>query len=155
MLTLLLIIFILVIVGLIILGFVKDDNDVWCGVIAGLVLSSFVVVGLLVTVLVGIHNINTDKRIDAKIQLYTEENARIELMVTDAVETYLEHEYNIYDSLQGENIQTLLVAYPEINSNELVQKQIEIFVENNNQIKKLREKKADLISWKFLVYFGG
>lgn len=155
MLTLLLIIFILVIVGLTILGFVKDDNDVWCGVSAGIVLSSFVVVGLLVAVLVGIHNINTDKRIDAKIQLYTEENARIELMVTDAVETYLEHEYNIYDSLQGENIQTLLVAYPEINSNELVQKQIEIFVENNNQIKKLREKKADLISWKFLVYFGG
>ena len=155
MLTLLLIIFILVIVGLIILGFVKDDGDVWCGVGVGLFLSSFVVVGLLIAVLIGVHNINTDKRIDAKIQLYTEENARIELMVTDAVETYLEHEYNIYDSLQGENIQTLLVAYPEINSNELVQKQIEIFVENNNQIKKLREKKADLISWKFLVYFGG
>lgn len=155
MLTLLLIIFILVMVGLTILGFVKDNGDVWCGVCAGLVLSSFVVVGLLIAVLIGVHNINTDKRIDAKIQLYTEENARIELMVTDAVETYLEHEYNIYDSLQGENIQTLLVAYPEINSNELVQKQIEIFVENNNQIKKLREKKADLISWKFLVYFGG
>lgn len=155
MLTLLLIIFILVIVGLIVLGFVKDADGVWCGVTVCSVFLSFVVVGLLVAVLIGVHDINTDKRIDAKIQLYTEENARIELMVTDAVETYLEHEYNIYDSLQGENIQTLLVAYPEINSNELVQKQIEIFVENNNQIKKLREKKADLISWKFLVYFGG
>ena len=112
-------------------------------------------IAAVITLCVGIVKINSAKKIDAKIEMYSTENAKIETQITEAVEKYLEHELNIYDSLQGEDIQTLLVVYPELNSNELVKKQIEIFVENNQQIKKLKNKKLNINTWKFVVYFGG
>ena len=102
----------------------------------------------------GVCNLAESKIIDTKIEMYVEENTKIESNVTTTVEKYLEHEFNIFDSLKGEDIQTLLVVYPEINSNELVKKQIEIFVENNNKIKELKEQKLNIEVWKFWVYFG-
>lgn len=99
-------------------------------------------------------NLAESRIIDAKIEMYVEENTNIETNVTTAVEKYLEHEFNTFDSLQGEDIQTLLVVYPEINSNELVKRQVEIFVENNNKIKELKEQKLNIEVWKWWVYFG-
>lgn len=108
----------------------------------------------VIVMIVGGVIISKNKTIDAKITMYLEENARIETMVTTTVEKYLEHELNIFDDLQGEDIQTLLVVYPEINSNELVKRQIEIFVENNQKIKDLKTKKLNIPVWRFWVYFG-
>ena len=104
--------------------------------------------------IVGIYNLAESRIIDRKIEMYIEENTTIETNVTATVEKYLEHEFNIFDSLLGEDIQTLLVVYPEINSNELVKKQVEIFVENNNKIKELKEDKLNIEVWKWWVYFG-
>lgn len=108
----------------------------------------------VIVMIVGGVTISKNKTIDAKITMYLEENARIETMVTTTVEKYLEHELNIFDDLQGEDIQTLLVVYPEINSNELVKRQVEIFVENNQKIKDLKTKKLNIPVWRFWVYFG-
>lgn len=107
-----------------------------------------------IAIIVGAVDLSQGRIIDNKIAMYQEENARIETTVTTTVEKYLEHEYQIFDSLQGEDIQTLLVVYPEINSNELVKRQVEIFVENNNKIKELKEQKLNIEVWKFWVYFG-
>lgn len=108
----------------------------------------------VIVMIVGGVIISKCKTIDAKITMYAEENTRIETMVTTTVEKYLEHELNIFDSLQGEDIQTLLVVYPEINSNELVKRQVEIFVENNDKIKELKIQKLNIEVWRFWVYFG-
>lgn len=102
----------------------------------------------------GICNLAKSRIIDTKIEMYVEENTNIETNVTTTVEKYLEYEYNIFNNLQGEDIQTLLVVYPEINSNELVKRQVEIFVENNNKIKELKEQKLNIEVWKWWVYFG-
>ena len=119
-------------------------------------LTSVVVGALLLAVMIcGCVNILLEKQTDRKIVMYTEENTKIEQQVTQTVEKYLEHELNIYESLQGEDIQTLLVVYPEINSNELVKRQIEVFIENNNKIKELKESKLAIPTWKFVIYFGG
>ena len=109
---------------------------------------------IAIIMIVGGVIISQNRIIDTKIEMYVEENTNIETSVTTTVEKYLEHEFNIFDSLQGENIQTLLVVYPEINSNELVKKQIEIFVENNNKIRQLKEQKLNIEVWKWWVYFG-
>ena len=109
---------------------------------------------LIFPFLIGLISVVKAPIIDQKIEMYIEENASIELSVTTTVEKYLEHEFQIFDSLQGEDIQTLLVVYPEINSNELVKKQIEIFVDNNNKIKELKEDKLNIEVWKWWVYFG-
>lgn len=155
MLTLLFVIgLVLVFIGLIIGKKSRDEFEQplpWVNIVLGGVIA-FVCIILLIE---GGVTLSQGRVIDNKIAMYQEENTRIETTVTTTVEKYLEHEYQIFDSLQGEDIQTLLVVYPEINSNELVKRQVEIFVENNNKIKELKEQKLNIEVWKFWVYFGG
>lgn len=120
----------------------------------GIVLGFIVWLTSAICMIIGGVSISNLRVIDDKITMYTEENIKIETTVTNTVEKYLEHELNIFENLQGEDIQTLLVVYPEINSNELVKRQIEIFVENNNKIKALKEDKLNIQVWQFWVYFG-
>lgn len=151
-----LIIFLLIGLGLLISGlyvhFSYDDDSPYgyIGSIFGGLLSlvSFIVL------LVGGVTISKGRVIDQKITMYEEENARIEYNITESVEKYLEHEYNIYDSLQGDNIEVLLVAYPQIKSDTLVEKQLEIFISNNDKIKQLKEERLNIQVWRFWVYFG-
>ena len=44
--------------------------------------------------------------------------------------------------------------YPELKSNELVAKQLEIYTANNEQIKKLKAEQANLSTSKWWLYFG-
>lgn len=120
----------------------------------GSLFGGFMTLAVIIVMIVGGVKVSRDKTIDTRILMYQEENIKIETMVTTTVEKYLEHELNIFDSLQGEDIQTLLVVYPEINSNELVKRQVEIFIENNNNIKALKEEKLNIQVWRFWVYFG-
>ena len=120
----------------------------------GIVIGGLGTLICIFTIISGVISISKDKIIDEKITMYLEENTKIETSITETVEKYLEHELNIFDNLEGEDIQTLLVAYPEINSNELVKKQVEIFVENNDKIKQLKEEKLNIKFWRFWVYFG-
>lgn len=129
-----------------------DNEETAYGILAMLIV---LFIAILIPLFVGIVQINSAKKINAQIAMYAEENAKIESQVTTAVEKYLEHEFNVYESLQGESLETLVIAYPELNSNELVKKQVEIFVENNKQIKKLKNKKLNINTWRFIVYFGG
>lgn len=130
------------------------DEDAVVGWGVGTMLSGICFFVLIIAIICGATQLATSKKIDAKIEMYTEENTKIELAITETVEKYLEHEYKIFDSLQGEDIQTLLVVYPEINSNELVKHQMEIFITNNDKIKQLKNDKINLSTWKFLIYFG-
>lgn len=128
-----------------------DENPLsYIMIILG-VLGLIVVVSAVVT---GVYETSQEDVIDAKIEMYIEENTNIEQSVTETVEQYLEHEFEIFDGLHGEDIQTLLVVYPQINSNELVKKQIEIFTNNNAKIKELKEQKLNIDVWKFWLYFG-
>lgn len=150
MLILLFIIFLATGITFSVLGNVQDEESWFFCSIAPYVVS----ITAFIAIIVGAADLSQGRVIDNKIAMYQEENARIETTVTTTVEKYLEHEYQIFDSLQGEDIQTLLVVYPEINSNELVKRQVEIFVENNNKIKELKEQKLNIEVWKFWVYFG-
>lgn len=132
------------------LGVIRDEEGWFYGSVA----PYFISIILLIAIVLGAVDLSQGRVIDNKISMYQEENTRIETTVTTTVEKYLEHEYQIFDSLQGEDIQTLLVVYPEINSNELVKRQVEIFVENNNKIKELKEQKLNIEVWKFWVYFS-
>lgn len=153
-----LIIFLLISLGLFISGLLiyrlteYGDENPYSYI--GMLFGGLATLAVVIVMIVGGVIVSKDKTIDRKIAMYQEENIKIETQVTTTVEKYLEHEYQIFDSLQGEDIQTLLVVYPEINSNELVKRQVEIFVENNNKIKKLKEEKLNIEVWRFWVYFG-
>ena len=120
----------------------------------GIVLGTLIMLASFVTIIVGSVYISKSRTINDKIAMYEEENTRIESSVTQAVEKYLEHEQNIFDDLQGADISTLLVVYPEINGNDLVKKQIEIYVSNNDKVRKLKNDKLNIDVWRFWVYFG-
>ena len=152
-----LIVFLVIAIGLCILGVLtskptEDDNTDMSFVC--FCIGFGIIIFLIIPFFIGIINLSKGRIIDQKIEMYIEENTKIETSVTTTVEKYLEHEFNIFDTLQGEDIQTLLVVYPEINSNELVKKQVEIFVENNNMIKQLKEEKLNIKIWRWWVYFG-
>lgn len=142
-----LILLILMIVGLILDwngsggGFVLIISAVSCGVIA---------VAALIVCLV-----NYPFGIEKKLQMYEEENLNIEAKVKETVQAYMNYEKDIYTNLvESENLETLLIKYPELNSNELVKAQIETYKENSNKIKKLKEANIIKPTLAWWLYFG-
>ena len=102
---------------------------------------SFVLAGLVA---------NYPYNVNKKISMYEEENTRIEEKVKNSVLAYQEHEKDTYiELINNADLETLLIAYPDLKSNELVKMEIETYIENNKQIKKLKAKAIDkeLIGW--------
>lgn len=95
------------------------------------------------------------KTIDAKIEMYQEENTKIEMQIAESVKNYQQYETDIIEDVTKENAITLVTLYPELKADELIIKQIEVYVENNTQIKYLKEDKINLNLIKWWLYFGG
>ena len=95
------------------------------------------------------------RNIDEKLNMYQEENQSIELKVKETVKAYIDYEEENYKNLvETADITTLLIKYPELNSNELVKYEIEIYKSNNDRIKELKEKQIDRASYNWWLYFG-
>lgn len=92
--------------------------------------------------------------------MYEEENNNIQNSVSQIVESYKNYEQNTYsESLKNidtnnTDIIVLTQLYPELKSNEMVNKQIDIYQENNNKIKGLKEEKINNEIAKWWLYFG-
>lgn len=93
--------------------------------------------------------------IDDRIEMYQEENARIEQQIADVVEQYQKYETDIFMEVAPESAVSMVALYPELKSDSLVQAQIEVYVANNNMIKDLKDRqiKGDVYRW--WLYFGG
>lgn len=147
MATLLLIIFIVITIFLVIIN--DWDYEIFTVVtLAGAVLS-----GIVVLILLFSYPFNVDKKID----MYMQENAEIEQKVKATVQAYTDYEQETYKNLiESADLQILLIKYPELNSNELVKKEIEIYVSNNDKIKSLKEQRIDkkLIGWWLFFNIG-
>lgn len=93
--------------------------------------------------------------IDDRIEMYQEENARIEQQIADVVEQYQKYESDIFMEVAPESAVSMVALYPELKSDSLVQAQIEVYVANNNMIKDLKDQqiKGDVYRW--WLYFGG
>lgn len=130
----------------------KVDSDI-CDTISviGAIVGFFALVGLIV---VSIH-VKSLSVIDSRIEMYEEENARIEQQIADVVEQYQKYETDIFMEVAPESAVTMVSLYPELKSDSLVQAQIEVYVENNKTIKNLRDQqiKGDVYRW--WLYFGG
>ena len=127
------------------------NSDGWIVVSA---FSSVLFFVALIAEIIGISTVVGGVAIDDKIEICETENANIENSVCIAVETYLQHENITYDKLSNANATTFVGIFPELSSSEIVVKQVEIINENNKRIRELKEEKANLRIWKFLIYFG-
>lgn len=94
------------------------------------------------------------RTLDDKIAMYEQENTAIEQSVDVLVNDYYKHESDTYSSLKPENAVLFASAYPELQSNNLAMKQLEIYVENNDKIKELKEDRINLSKNRFWLYFG-
>ena len=91
-----------------------------------------------------------------KIVMYENENANIEEQVVAVIEQYQQYELGVIESVKVDNksAMTLVTLYPELKSDRLVQSLIDIYVENNNKIKELKEQVIAGQFARWLVYFG-
>ena len=136
-------------IGLICCIFIDNDiGEVFSGF--GLFISVVALIGIIINIGILING----RTLDDKIAMYEQENAAIEQSVDVFVKDYYRHESDTYSSLTPENAVLFASAYPELQSNELATKQLEIYVENNNKIKELKEDQINLSRNRFWLYFG-
>lgn len=117
-----------------------------CGII-GSIVSFIAAIELLVTV-------SELKTIQPKIEMYQVENTNIENQITECVKEYQKYETDIFTEVAPDSAITLVSLYPELKSDELVKKQIEVYLANNQKIKELKEQDimGDIYRW--WAYFG-
>ena len=136
-------------VALIVLAVLNKDLADGFGILGGLI--GFIA---LIGIFVNIGFLVYGRTLDDKIAMYEQENAAIEQSVDVLVKDYYKHESDTYSSLKPENAVLFASAYPELQSNELATKQLEIYVENNNKIKGLKVDQINLSRNRFWLYFG-
>lgn len=110
-------------------------------------------VGAIVTLCIALFFITPSYQklnyIDTKIEYLTEENAKIDEDVKAIVASYQDHEKEFYKEFENVSASTLITLYPEIKSDTLVNSQIEIYLENQKEIKNLNLQKIDggIVRW--------
>ena len=132
---------------LVLLCLFKDAIEL--GVVPGILF----IISLSALIIVGCY-VSEGRTFDEKIAMYTEENANIEADINALVEQYMDYEADTYGELKGESGITLVSLYPELKADTLVNKQIEVYIANNEKIKELKAKKINLTVYKWWLYFG-
>lgn len=92
--------------------------------------------------------------IDEKIAMYESENVSIESKMNDLVKNYMQYENDTLKSFASESSITLITLYPDLKSDQLIQKQLETYINNNETIKLLKLQKINNIKAKWWLYFG-
>lgn len=115
---------------------------------------------IIIAIICNIVGLSDLKVADKKIAMYEEENKNIQTQVAEIVKNYQEYENNTYTEslknidLSNTDVVVLTQLYPDLKSNEMINKQIEIYQENNKKIKELKEQKINNELCKWWLYFG-
>lgn len=127
----------------------KDASDV----IAGIGCIIFFIVSILS--ILSLSEVIDARDTEKQIVMYQEENAVIEQQISTLVENYMAYEGETLKEFSVKDGMSLISLYPELKSDNLVIKQMDIYTENNKQIKKLKERLIDVNSIRWWLYFGG
>jgi len=92
--------------------------------------------------------------IDDKIAMYENQNTKIEEQIAEVVQQYMEYESGVFTEVSSDSAITLVSLYPELKSDALVASQIELYVENNQKITELMERKINGSVTRWWLYFG-
>lgn len=108
---------------------------------------------LVVSICLGI-GIKNHSVIDDRIAMYEEENAKIEEQVSVVVKEYMEFEEEVFTNVSPDSAITLVSLYPELKSDTLMSSLIDVYLDNNDMIKSLRENQIRGSVLKWWLYFG-
>lgn len=141
---------------LIILGIVLKHVKHWdeCQEISFIMSGGLISVLAIIPICIGLVFIVSGFSIDEKIKVCEQENAKFESAITVVVKNYLDHEQITYSEMTNDIATTWVSILPELQSNEIIMKQMDIIQNNNAAIRNLKNDKINLRIWKFLLYFG-
>ena len=80
--------------------------------------------------------VGTGHTIDNKIAMYEEENESIEKSIDITVKSYMDYEASTYKEIKDKEAINLVALFPELKSDTIGQKKIEVNDENNDKIKE-------------------
>lgn len=133
-----------------------DCNDLmwWINFLVTVSLITFLCITLYYTYLV-----STAYTINSEIEMYQEQNSKIEQDIKVIVDSYIKHENETLTSIlpskdSAEGYINMVLSFPELNSNELVRKQIDVYLNNANKIMELKKEEINISKAKWLLYFG-
>lgn len=110
---------------------------------------------VLIASLVQIGSLVQISVIDEKIAMYEEQNADIEEQIEAVVKQYQEYESGIMTEIgDKDSYITLVSLYPELKADALVGKQIEVYLNNNENIAALKNQKLNERVYRWWLYFG-
>ena len=146
----------ILILAIAIISVVVDNKSRYGNDKAGFIFeaSVFCLVIFLIPFIALLMSVSNGSTIDSRIELYQSQNTEIESKVQATVASYLDHEKQAYKDLKPGNAIAVVSAYPELHSNELVKKQIDVYEDNNKKILGLKEEKLNQSVYKWWLYFG-
>ena len=140
------------VVGFVIANNNSEDNP-WYSNTDG-IFGSFFSIILIAVFCFFADDVISEKTIEKKIAAYEESNEEIETQIGTLVQNYMEYEKDTFSSIKNEDYISLVSLYPELKSDELVQSQMSLYLDNNKKILKLKEQKIDIAKSKWWLYFG-
>jgi predicted PurR-regulated permease PerM len=108
---------------------------------------------LLFIIVCGI-DVSRQPQLNQTLKMYEEENNKIENDIQEIIKQYKDYETNTYNNYKNENFSVIVSMYPELKTNDLVTKQIEIYNSNNEKIKETKKEIIDIGLSKWWLYFG-
>ena len=117
-----------------------DFYESW-GILGGIALGIF---GVVLIVLICVYSFNKPT-ISNKIEMYEEENKKVETQLVESVNMWLTHQETTFESISNiDGVTTYLVKYPELKGDSLVGELIETYKNNSKEIKQLKSRKINL-----------
>ena len=142
--------YILLAIGLIliIIGIVKYED-----VISGLGAAIFIVFLFVTVITAGVYNYNKST-IDSRLSVLEEQNQVVLSQIEPLVQQALEYESNTYKDfkLDANKLIAFAQLYPELKANSFLNKQIDIILANQEEIKQLKLDKASLNAYHFWLW---
>ena len=135
MVTLLFVIFLV----LCVVFYLVAENTGSEGIAVVCVVSGIIAFLLLLLVLWSIFGLADGITINRELEMYEEENGRIEQQLETTVSNYMQYEATTFKELKDTDVVSLVSLYPELQSDKLVQSQIDLYINNNQKIKELKE----------------
>ena len=88
------------------------------------------------------------------IQMYTDENNKIETQMDTIVKNYMQYENKTVTTIAPKSGIQLISLYPQLKSDKLVSNEMQIYLDNNNKIKELKQQQIDKRICKWWLYFS-
>lgn len=128
----------------------NGDYDGLIGVFLGTISLAICII-VVIFLAVQVSNLSV---IDQKIEMYEQENIKIEQQIETAVTAYQQHEKDVFTTVKPNSYMQLVSLYPELKSDTLVKAQIKTYQSNDKKIKELKEQAINGNVKRWWLYFG-